>query len=340
MLKTLNGRSSTLVCGLALIAFGSMAQAKDLTVYGKINLSADYVDNGSTTDYAIGSNSSRIGFKGDKALDHNIKAIWKLESDIDVSGERGDLKARNRYLGLQHDYGSLIVGYHDTPFKSLGAKAGVMHDSIAERRGILGAGNGSNKFNTRGKNSVLYISPNVAGVELRAMRSTGDDTDSTRDENPLTSVSAMYKSKMAYVGIAYEDQELLDASGIRVGAGATFGKTKVNAIFEQLSSDTDKKFDRPAYGGSIAHKIGKTTVKAQLFMMGDYTDTDDSGAMLYGLGVDHKLGKKFTVYAVVAAVSNDKNAKVPLAGSGHGEKYAPTAGDDPKGASAGMIFKF
>ena len=327
--------------GIALFALSGIVQSESLTVYGKIHLSGDIVDNGDSTDYAIGSNSSRIGFKGDKKLKYNLKAIWKLESDIDASGERGELKARNRYLGLKHEFGAVIVGYHDTPFKSLGAKAGVLHDTIAERRGILGAGNGSNKFNIRGKNSVLYISPNVGGVEIRAMRSTGDDESSSVDEKPITSVSAVFKNKAFYAGVAYEDQKKLDATGFRVGVGANIGNTKINAIFEQLSSDSDDKFDRPAYGGSVAHKIGDTTLKAQFFMLGDYKNQDDSGAMLYGIGVDHKLDKKFTVYAVVAAANNEANSKVPLAGSGHGEKFAPSAGGiDPKGASVGMIFKF
>jgi len=331
-----------LIIAVVTVLFCGLAQAKDLTVYGKIHLSGDIIDNGSNKDYAIGSNSTRIGFKGDKGIKYGLKAIWKLESDIDASGERHFLKARNRYLGLKHKFGTMIVGYHDTPFKSLGGKAGVFHDTIGERRGILGAGNGSNKFNTRGRNSVLYISPNISGVEIRAMRSTGDDeNDTTQDENPITSASAVFKNKMFYAGVAYEDQQKLDASGLRVGAGIKIGNTKVNAVFEKLMSDSDKKFDRPAYGGSVSHAIGDTIVKAQLFMLGDYTDTKDSGAMLYAVGVDHKLDKKFSIYAVIAAANNEANAKVPLAGSGHGEKYTPAvAGKDPKGASVGMIFKF
>jgi len=343
MLKKINGCSSTMMCGLALIAFSGATQAEDLKVYGKIHLSGDIIDNGNATDYAIGSNSTRIGFKGDRKLKYGLKAIWKLESELDATGDKNGkvIGARNRYLGLKHDFGSVIVGYHDTPFKTFGGKAGVMHDTIADRRGILGAGNGNNAFNTRGKNSVMLISPNFSGVEIRAMQTTGDDTDGGLDENPLTSVSAVFKNKMFYVGVAYEDQSKLDATGLRVGGGVTLGHTKVNAMYEQLSSDTNLAFDRPAYGGSIAHKLGDTTLKAQYFMMDDYTGTADTSATLLGLGVDHKLDKSFTIYGAIAMAKNSDNAKILLAGSGHGEKYAPaTTGDDQSGASVGMIFKF
>ena len=343
MLKNLNGKSSTIMCGLALIAFSGITQAEDLKVYGKLHLSGDIIDNGDAKDYAIGSNSTRIGFKGDKKLKYGLKAVWKLESELDATGDKNGkvIGARNRYLGLESNFGTLLVGYVDTPFKSLGGKAGVMHDTIAERRGILGAGNGDNKFNTRGKNSVMFISPNISGLQIRAMQTTGDDTDGSSDKDPLTSVSAMYKTKMFYIGAAYEDQSSIDATGIRVGGGVTLGNTKINAIYEQLSSDTNLAFDRPAYGGSVSHKMGDTTIKAQAFMMGDFTDTKDSGATLIGLGVDHKLDKKFTVYAAFAMANNDDNANILLAGSGHGEKFAPAStGDDLKGASVGMIFKF
>lgn len=344
MLKNLNGRSSTLVCGVALIAFSSMAQAKDLTVYGKVHLSGDYVDNGTRSDHTITSNSSRIGFKGDRKLKGGLTGIYKIESGIELDDGSGPLSARNRYVGLKHsDFGTVIGGYHDTPFKTLGGKAGVLHDTIAERRGVLGAGNGDNKFNTRGKKSVMYISPNISGVEVRAMYATGKvQTDSAESEkDPIISASAMYKTKMFYVGAAFEDQDGLDATGIRVGGGASFGATKVNVIFEQLSSDTNKKFDRPAYGASVTHKLGDTTLKAQLFMLGEYTDSSDTGAMLYGIGADHKLDKKVSMYALLAGVSNQDNGTVPLAGSGHGEKYKPgQAGDSLMGASVGMVYKF
>lgn len=326
----------------ALIAMPTQAE-ESVTVYGKIHVSGDYIDNGDTTDVAIGSNSSRIGFKGKKDLKHNLKAIWKLESDIDASGERGDLKARNRYLGLSHKAGTLIVGYHDTPFKKLGASAGVFHDTIAERRGILGAGDGSNKMNIRAKNGVLYESPKWNNVQIKLLRSSGDDTDTSLDENSVTSASIQYKSKNYYAGVAYEEQTKpsVDAEGLRVGGGAKFGDTKVNLIYENLTSETNNKFERAAYGGSVAHKLGDITVKAQVFVADDYKDKSDSGGMIWGLGADYKLDKAFTVYGVIAGVENDENSNIVLAGSGHGEKYKPAAaGDSMMGVSGGMIYKF
>jgi len=331
----------SVVAGLSGV--GGMAQAEALTVYGKAHVSADYINYTDSSDVAMGSNSSRIGFKGDKSLPHGLKVVWKFENEIDLMAESKPLSARNRYVGLSHSAGTMIAGYHDTPFKTFGGKAGVFHDTIGERRGVLGAGNGSNKFNIRARNSVMYISPKIAGLEVRAIGSTGDDTDSSNDAGSMFGASAVYATKMLYAGVAYEDQTNLSATegtGLRVGAGAKFGTTSVNAMYEKLSSTNVAKFDRAAYGGSVVHGVGPLALKAQVFLADDYTGQADSGGMLYAVGADYSLDKSFKLYAVYAGVSNDANSQIVLAGSGHGEKYTPAAGDSLSGISAGMVYKF
>lgn len=322
---------------------GSIATAHaDVDVYGKIHVSGDYIDNGASTDKTMGSNSSRIGFKGKEDLQNGLTALWKIENELDVTGEYGNLKARNRYVGLQHKFGTVLAGYHDTPYKTFGGKVGVMHDTIAERRGILGAAAGAgNKMNIRAKNSAMYISPNLMGVEVSAMQSTGEDDKTGLDENPVTSASAVYTNDMLYVGAAYEEQTGLDATGIRAGAGIKFANAKVNLIYETTSSDSADEWNRDAFGGSVTYTIGDTTLEAQAFKAGDYRDMDKSGGLLYGIGVEHKLGKNMNIYALYASVNNDDNAKFVLAGSGHGEKYTPAAkGDDLTGFSAGVSYSF
>ncbi|MDH5228949.1 MAG: porin [Gammaproteobacteria bacterium] len=346
-----SARKMVIVAACGFIA-ATTVQAEALKVYGKIHVSGDMINYANSSDMVVSSNSSRIGFKGDKELKHGLKAVWKMESEVDVTAEGfsvGDgkstgLKARNQYLGLQHSAGTVLLGYHDTPFKTMGGMAGVFHDTIGERRGVLGAGNGNNKMNIRARNAVMYVSPKIAGLEVRAMASTGNDTSSSDDNNGVMSFSALYKTKMFYVGAAYEDQSKLsatEATGMRFQGGVTFGSTSINAIYEALNSDTKDEFTRNAYGGSLKHKIGDLALKAQIFMLDAYKDQVDSGAMLYAVGADYKLDKDFTLYAMFAGVNNQDNAKVVLAGSGHGEKYSPVAtGDDLTGISAGMSYKF
>jgi predicted porin len=312
----------------------------DLNVYGKIHISGDYINGENSDDIALSSNSSRFGFKGTEKLDDNLKAVYKLETEIDATGETSTLGARNRYVGLVNNFGMVIVGYHDTPFKSIGAKSGVFADTIADRRAILGSGDGDNKFNTRGKNAVMYVSPKIAGLEVRVMQTTGSDSTSGLDENPILSTSALYKGQFGYFAVAYEDQSALESSGMRIGAGLNLSSTNINVIYEKLDSSILNAFDRPAYGVSVAHSVGAFTVKAQAFIAGDQTNVSDSGGNLYAAGVEQAIGKNLELYGLAVTVTNTDNAKFPLAGSGHGEKYVPVQGEAQSGVSAGIVYKF
>jgi len=326
----------------AAVALSTSAIAADVKIYGKLHVSTDYVNAGDDSHTSMHSNSSRLGFKGSEKLDHGLKAIWKFESSVDISDKGNTLGARNRYVGLSNSMGHIIFGYHDTPFKLVGGMVEVMSDTIGDRRAILGNGNGSNKFNTRAKNTIMYTSPKISGFQLKALQSLGEDSNpDNSDANRITSVSAQYAIAGLKVAAAYEDNKKLDSSGIRAAAGYTFGGTSVNGIYEIISSDDTAKYDRPAFGFSVAHKINKIKVMAQYYMVDAYKDADDTGASLLALGASYKLGKKTQAYLAYAMVNNDDNASFVVADGGHGADYfSGVAGEDPSAASFGLIHKF
>ncbi|MDH3325985.1 MAG: porin [Gammaproteobacteria bacterium] len=328
----------------AAVVLSTNALASDVTVYGKLHVSTDYVTAGSSTDShaSMHSNSSRLGFKGKEELDHGLTGIWKFESSIDISDAGNTLKARNRYVGLSHSMGQVIFGYHDTPFKIVGGMVETMGDTIGDRRAILGNGAGSNKFNTRAKNTIMYTSPRMGGLQVKALQSLGENKNpDNTDTQRITSVSASYARGDLNVAVAYEDNKLLDATGVRAAAGYTFGGTTLNALYEKLSSDTAMKYDRPAYGFSVVQKIKKIKLNAQCFMADDYTDTAKSGASLLALAASYKLGKKTQVYLAYATVNNNDNSTFVVADGGHGSDYSTKiAGEDPSAVSFGMIHKF
>ena len=48
-------------------------------IYGKIHLSADYMDTGATEGHALSSNASRLGLKGKEQITDSVKAFFKIE---------------------------------------------------------------------------------------------------------------------------------------------------------------------------------------------------------------------------------------------------------------------
>ena len=338
-----------LAATVAMILLPAVSQA-EVTVYGKIHMSADAVDIGAGGGHGVSSNSSRIGFKGAEDLNYGLKAIWKIENELDISSKSSAFGSRDRYLGLGYGKSTLVGGYFNTPFKTLGGKSDAFDDTIADHRGLMGMdySAGYKKFDDRAPNAVMYINNSVKGMEFRFMRSAGSPHASAGDTTPITSTSVMYKTSQLLVGAAYEDKEEFRTSGIRLLGGVAFGSTRVTAIYEQLDfgdSDARPGWDRSAMGINAVHQMGATTLKAQARIANDLDSQTDSGATMYVAGASHKLGKSFEVYGMYAYLDNDTNAMYTLAGSGHGDSsgvnYRPSgAGETMSAVSFGGIYKF
>lgn len=329
--------------GIAIVL--SVSSQADTTVYGKIHMSADVVDIGADDGGGVSSNASRIGFKGKNDLSYGLKAIWKIETEFDVSDDQTLLKGRNRYLGLNYGKSTLIAGNHDTPFKSLGAKVGIMINSIADRRGILGRNFVNDEvFDVRAKSSVMLINRSIKMVELRLLRSAGEMNTSVGDIMPITSASILIKTPYFMLGGAYEEREASRTSGMRLFTGFALGTTRLNAIYERLDSDNKngkKGWNRSAAGFSFVYKQAATSIKAQAFFAQNIKNLSQSSGQLLAIGIYHQLDKPFEIYTVIAQIKNSALASYTLAGSGHGDRYRPSsAGVRMRAISFGGIYKF
>lgn len=98
------------------------------TLYGKLNVSIDNVDNydfkGNDVS-EVSSHASRLGVKGEEKLTEKLSAIYQAEWAVstDGSGSDTDWSARNRFLGLKTEgVGALKVGNYDSYFKTAAGK--------------------------------------------------------------------------------------------------------------------------------------------------------------------------------------------------------------------------
>jgi len=334
---------------LALMTQSVVAQ-EEVTVYGRIHLSADVVDTGASRGHGLSSNASRIGFKGKKDLNYGLKALWKIETELDVSSEVNSgskFTSRNRYLGLNYGRSTVVAGYHDTPFRTLGKKIDVLPDTVADRRGVLGRDYiGDASFDVRADNAVMYVNKFLTGLELRFMRSAGSSSATVGDKTPITSTSLLYKTSQFMLGAAYEIKEAAAdrTAGVRLLGGVAFDVMQITAIYEQLDfgdSNARLGWDRSVAGLSAVYKSGLTSFKAQVFVSNNLSGVADSSGRMFAGGVYHELDKSFEIYGIAARVTNEANAKYTLTGANHGDVYRPSAaGADMNSVSFGGIYKF
>jgi len=354
-------KTIVLAIGAALAASAAHADvdlmAKEVQIYGKLHVSADYYDLGSATGATnnstggeLTSNSSRIGFKGEKKFSDNLSGIWMFESTIDVSGESGTLSARNRYLGLTGPGGTLKAGIHDTPFKDMLGYT-MFGDTVGDSRNILGQlSNGTNLFNVRaasmiryelglgGFNGSLEYSPDAKGTTT---------PDSAGNNYAVTSLSLGYKIGGLDIAGAYEKQDNIsnvnnaNANGYRIGVKYKIADLTVGGIYEGLTDDGyGARVERNAYGVNVAYKISGITLAGQ-YLKADTSGIGNDGASNYSVGAYYDLAKSAQIYGVYSSIKNDTAAAYVLGNDGHGTKYAPAAtGETVKAISVGMAYSF
>ncbi len=329
-----------------------------LEMYGRINLSLDVNDTdspGSDTNLSVSSNTSMIGFRGQYGLDPQATLLWQVEQGIRVDSATGNLASRNTFLGVQNaDYGTVLVGYHDTPFKDVAKRWALMNYTVADRRMILGAGAQiNNVMNARAKNSMLY-KHTLQGLEVRAMFAT-DTVDSTpaapdNNDNKLVSAGAWYTLGALELSAAYERWSTLvsgpaqgRATGLRLAATHRVGgKAKVGALFETIdtSSASLANLDRNAFGFNGSYREGLTTLEAQLLIAGDHRGTSNSGAINLGLGITRAINRQLDVFGTFSMTDNDSAASYKAVDGGHGDHVPTVNGGTPYAFSAGAVFRF
>lgn len=288
----------------------AFAATGNVDVYGVMNIAIQDTD-GTGIDAAIVDNTSRIGFKGAEDLGGGLKAVWQIESAINVTSGSTTLAGRNSFIGLAGDFGTVVMGRHDTPYKLGTGKLDIFGDTIADYNG--GAQGGGldgmdilmKAHDARVGQALAYISPTwsgfhfaVAGVmdeETAPGVGTGLGSDDFFD---ALSATGVYVNGPLFASLSYQSVEALDSDAWKVGAAYTFGDTTVGAAYENVETGS---VDRDAWLLNVVHAMGPIALKAQ------YGSVDDNGSdeSLWALGADYSLSKRTTAYVVYGVGDND-----------------------------------
>ncbi|MCG6942290.1 MAG: porin [Thiohalocapsa sp.] len=160
----------------------------------------------------INDRANRIGVKGSEDLGNGLKAIYQVEFGISlssaddniVSGDNG-ISMRNSFVGLASDYGTVLVGRHDTPLKISTGKLDLFSDTMADYNGTVGFDD------VRADNVVAYISPTYSGLSFMGAVVAGGGATAgyglNYDNDSLASaysLALIYNNGPFYGSAAYE----------------------------------------------------------------------------------------------------------------------------------------
>lgn len=365
-----------LIASCLLVSMPTLADTANVSVYGVANVSYDFIDTGTTAAKVggpkinkVSSNASRLGFKGTEDLGDGLAANWQIESLIALDNAGGTFGTRNTYAGLSSkQYGSVLLGRYDTPYKLSTRKLDNFSDSIGDNRSLFGAVSGvssSTAFDGRQPDVIAYTTPNIAGFSgtLAWVNLAENAATAAAPKASAASLAAMYDNGSLYGSLAYETHKLDTVriggkeSAWRLGFGYTMNDFALGLAYEK-SSDTLGGAVTPAACAALAagtdclghsawyltgkYSFGSEALKVAYTNTGSLGGRANTGASQLSLGYDHRMSKRTTLFAVYTRLSNKSAANYGLGNTAFSSGATPTigAGADPSALSFGMKHTF
>ena len=287
--------SAAVASTLSLASYGFADGPIDSTIYGKVNVSVVNAYTGSTDQWKLNSNASRLGVKGKTEIADGLYAVYKAEFEIAV--DDGDTKGqtfnqRNIMAGIRGGFGTVWAGKHDSPTKLAQNKIDLFNDLEGDIKNTF---EGENRVS----NIVAYTSPTINGFATTVAMMPGEGADVDGDGNDDTgltdgiSYSVSYTKDNLYIAVA-GDQDVDSQDLMRIVAQYKIDALKLGVMYQQNEDNLGTK-DESGFFVSAAYKLdSKTTLKAQYGSIEDDADGDKEDTM--SLGADYKLAKGTKLY--------------------------------------------
>ncbi|MGK5078730.1 porin [Janthinobacterium sp. HLX7-2] len=354
-----------LMAAAASAAISQLAWGQsNVTVYGMLDAGLAFESGnkaGSITKVGSGiAGGSRLGFKGTEDLGGGTKALFVIESGLQVdtgaSGQGGLAFGRQSFVGISNEQaGTLTLGRQYAPhyLATVFADPFSSGTSADEKNLITAVSDGG-----RMSNSIKYASPQWKGFSGEAAYSAGEIAgDSTAgraagfaiayDAAPLsvrvawhnknndttttkagsarnTFLAATYAFPLAKLYLAYGINKGLFSSTLRNSANP-YGYAEVPTAASLTDDSTDALV-------GVAVPLGAHTLLASWIHKDDKTAANRDADQL-GLGYRYTLSQRTNLYAVYARMRNKNGASYTLGNASDG-------GSGDRAVSMGMQHAF
>ncbi|MBL8523601.1 MAG: porin [Betaproteobacteria bacterium] len=310
----MNKKLIALAVAGATFAPAVMAQsANPVTLYGRVYAMFETVKASGGTAIPVGSRtrvsdqSSLLGVRGTEDLGGGLKAFFQLETAFRPDSNDTTFAARNSAVGLQGDFGSVLLGRWDTPFKTTTIAIDPFGDLTIG--GITGAMSDRANFDRREQNVFQYWTPTIGGFAGRFSYSANEAKTAlaTGNTNPgVVSTSLTYTQGPIYVGYAWERHKDIYRNYTGAAANVAGGKEKGQALFgsytfgpikiglltqkfEKLSGGANRVSDQKSNMGNVTYTTGKNQFVYQHARSKDGAEITPAGVVTTGVQPDCKI---------------------------------------------------
>src|SRR5262245_23926706 len=328
----------TLLAAAVASAFSMPALAQvpaEIQIYGRVNVTAERIETDNSnnpavpnqSNYEFVDNSSRIGIRGNKELVSGLKAIFQIESRVNLTDGGDVLSSRDSFAGLQGAFGTARLGRTIGPvyYATYDYISMHNHDTGTSSDALLaGTVVGNQGFMN---NTFWYTSPKFGPVTVDfAYSLLGEQRISTGTSQPRhIGLVGSYDQCPLHAAISYANTkndidlnpgapvQASDASAFTIGGAYDFKFMVLGALWEMAERDT--------LGGSVDSDYWRISA---MFPVGQHefhvnyglVDADgDQGAKQWTLGYNYNITKTTKVYAFYTMVDNDNNGNFVMGGS-------------------------
>lgn len=240
-----------------------------------------------------------------------------LGTALDVNAGATGIGANTALLGK---LGNNLIGSTDGSGNYGTTTAGVYSGTTTCARNATCA----SIFDNRWKNAIAYVSPSFGGLNatiayvanenkslhgLTAANTTGYDVGVKYANGPAMAA-------VTYNAVSIGNAAEVKISDLRAGGSYNFGMASVRAVFDLARADhlNGNKFTQAVYGiGATFNVTPASKLLGQVYVARDLktngSSSDDTGAKLFELGVEHSLSKRTMLKATWAMVNNDSRAR-------------------------------
>ena len=349
-----------LATGLLLASSAIAQTAPTVTLYGRIDLGLESVNDGTLTKTMLQNYASRIGFKGERGFSGDLAGVFQVETGVapDDTSQSKAFANRNSFVGLKSkSMGTFLVGTYDSPLKSLdaGGYAGTLYGEGEAMEVIIhGKGTrtavGSSLFDnvhTRQTNNLVYLSPKFADMVVKASYSPDEGQTATTNQ-PLYAASLEWNNGTYNAGIATQSKAVSDKA-----FGMTATKFSLGAKMDALSGAI--VFSTLENQAPIATNVRKTTntlfvvnyvdgamtYKFNYGMSGESASNAADDLTMMALEAAYALDKQTILYGSYAQITNNTKARGTFVGADNFPSIAATAaGSDPTAITFGLRYNF
>ena len=332
----------------------AFSETSGITIYGKIELIEEATSDGKDMRHALGSNSSRIGFKGVLALTDNLSGVMQIETGIspDDAANSKQFANRNSYIGLTDKrYGTFVMGTYDMPAKTLEGFAQPMYGSgdeleiIIHGKGTRVAANTAASpwfsIHTRQTNVFQYWSPRFKNLQAKLAYAADEQQTITAYTKPVSGASLEYFDGTYQAGIAYEKQKNFaalgaDMTGLKATLGARFGDATIGGAYSKLNNHLGKATSNYVLSGT--YRLSPVVLKGSFGKSSATSSGAQDGLSMNGLQLDYPFDRNTTLFTYWLQIKNDAKAQGQF--EALDVKYKPLPGNDPHIFGIGLRYDF